>query len=256
MGDGRQRRGLVLVNPAAGTLTDLASWRATHTVPILLALVAMALAWRAPTSPPAQPVGPGGGFGPTLRDAGVRRWVVAETVSRISWASILTYVGAVHTTGHGVSAGVTGWILAAGATCFVATSLLSRRLIGQRPLATVVSAAGVAMAVAVVALFGSAVLPLGTASGALLGGLSFAAIATAAGVWVTASSLLGMAQAPEHPGVMMTLRTVSLNVGYLVGGALTGALIATLGWGAPGPVLACLLVVSAVVVRGLRGTLP
>jgi predicted MFS family arabinose efflux permease len=74
----------------------------------------------------------------------------------------------------------------------------------------------------------------------------------AAGVRTPASSGLGLAQLPEHPGTMMAARTGATQVGYLVGAAFGGVVIAGAGYAALSLVLAAGMALSALLVLRVR----
>jgi predicted MFS family arabinose efflux permease len=136
-------------------------------------------------------------------------------------------------------------LLSAGAACFVAASLLGGRLGEAGRLRTVVGWSTAALGAGVVLLFGIPVLGLDGWSAALSGGLAFCLAGVAGGLRIPAASVLGMAQHPERPDVMMAARTAAMQAGYLVGAVLAGSVVATAGWPALGPVLAIPLGLSA-----------
>jgi predicted MFS family arabinose efflux permease len=76
----------------------------------------------------------------------------------------------------------------------------------------------------------------------------FCLIGLAAGIRTPASSGLGLEQLPDHPGAMMAARTAATQLGYLLGAAVGGAVIAGAGYGTLGFALAVGMALSAVLV--------
>jgi predicted MFS family arabinose efflux permease len=251
----------VLGTPLIGGLSEHLSWRVAAFFPVLTALGALVLSRT--LSAPSDRVIREGALSSLIGRAGARRWTIAETLAHISWASVLTFVGALFVIGLGVGDAVTGWLLSVGAACFVVTSVAGRRIGSRMDLRKLVAVLTVLLAVAVLILFGTALLAapawqVGDASAgaqqpaavpeaaaAALATLAFAGTAALAGLRIPASATLGMAQLPERPDVMMAARTLCQQIGYLVGSALSGATVAVAGWAALGPVLAIVLLASA-----------
>lgn len=246
--------GWVVGSPGAGLLTEHVSWRATHVLPALLAAAVLVLA-RHCTGPanacPGTRYAAGVTASPPLLAPGTARlWIVAETLANVGWTSVLTFAGALLVVGLGVSEGLTGWLLAAGAACFVVASLVGGRLARTVDTRVVVVTTTSLLALLVALLLGTARLAPGavaTASAAV----AFALSATAAGVRIPATSVLGMAQRPHRPEAMMAARTAAMQAGYLIGAALSGAVVAAAGWAALGPVLATVLAASALLTTRL-----
>lgn len=240
----------VVGNPVVGVLTDSVSWRATPAFPAALALAVLVMAHRSPGR--AAGVGPGA-FRQLVTRPPARRWTVAETLANVGWTSVLTYVGALLIDGLGLTAATTGWLLAVGATCFVVASVIGGRLGGTGQLRALVGGSTVALAVAVVLLFGTPALGLEGRGAAVGGAVAFCLAAATGGLRVPTASVLGMAQHPQRPDAMMAARTAAMQAGYLLGAVLAGWVADAAGWSAVGPVLAVVLVVAAWLMVGLPG---
>lgn len=144
-------------------------------------------------------------------------------------------------------------MLSAGAACFVLASVTGRHLGPVLDLRTTVWASTALLAVAVAVLFGAVLLPAGGWR-AMVGALAFGVAAVGAGLRIPATTVLGMAQRPERPDVMMASRVATVQAGYLLGSALSGATIATRGWLALGVVLGLVLAASAALTARLSQT--
>ena len=227
----------IVVNPVVGLVTDWLSWRVAQAVPGVIALAAL-LASRA-----AAPA-PGGRTATRMRTllgaASARRWLGAELIAYGAWTALLTFIGAFFIERLGVREAAAGWLLAAGAAAYFAASTRSGRLARRIPRRRLVAGSASLMALLLP-------LQLGTRSLALAAGV-FCVIGLAAGTRTPASSGLGLEQLSDHPGAMMAVRTAATQLGYLVGAAGGGALIAAAGYGTLGFVLAAGMVVSALVV--------
>jgi predicted MFS family arabinose efflux permease len=235
----------ITVNPLAGVLTDWFSWRAAEAVPAAIALAAL-VASRA-----AAPV-PGGGTAPRMRSliatVSARRWIGAELIAYGAWTALLTFLGAFFIERLGVREGLVGWFLASGAAAYFAASTRSGALVGRVPRRRLVSGSALVMA---------ALLPLqlGMTDSVPLAVCLFCLIGLVAGVRTPASSGLGLDQLPDHPGAMMAARTAATQLGYLLGAAVGGILIAAAGYGLLGLVLAAGMALSGVLVLRVQDPL-
>jgi len=229
----------VVVNPEVGVLTEWVSWRAAEIVPAVLAVAALAFVRYADAIPASRrPM--------TLRlltsDVSARRWLGSEAVAFASWTALLTFIGAFFIDELGVGEAAAGVLLATGAAAYVVAATRSGQLAARWPRRFLVAAAALAMAV---------ILPLtltlgerGVGAGLLL----FCLAGLAAGVRTPASSGLGLEQLPEHPGSMAGARTAVTQLGYLLGAAGGGAVIAVSGYAALGLALGVGMALSAVLV--------
>lgn len=234
----------IVANPIIGVLTDTVSWRAAQLVPVLLALAALGAARGA--RPIASSPMPRGALRTLTGEPGARRWAGGEMLAYCAWAgALLTFVGAYFIERHGVSESLAGVLLAAGAAAYVAASVRSGALTARFARTALMAAAALGM--------GALLLVLFVIAGRLWPSFAlFCAVALLAGVRTPASAALGMAQLPDQPGVMMAARTGVTQLGYLVGAALAGAVLALSDYEALGVLLAAVMVASAWTMRGVR----
>ncbi|HEU5213545.1 MAG TPA: MFS transporter [Gaiellaceae bacterium] len=229
----------VVVSPEVGVLTEWVSWRAAEAVPAVLALGTLALAPHAGTIPcsnrPMQ-------LRLLTRDVSARRWLGSETVAFASWTALLTFVGAFFIDELGVGEAAAGVLLALGAAAYVVSATRSGPLAARHPRRLLVATSALAMAVIL-----PLVLTVG-GRGVALGLVLFALACLAAGVRTPASSGLGLEQLPDHPGSMAGARTAVTQLGYLLGAAGGGAVIALSGYAALGVALGIGMALSAVLV--------
>lgn len=229
----------VVVNPEVGALTQWVSWRAAEIVPAVLAVATVALVRFADPIPASRrPM--------SLRllasDVSTRRWLGSEAVAFASWTALLTFVGAFFIDELGVGEAAAGWLLALGAGAYVVSASRSGPLAARHGRRWLVAAAALAMAVIL-----PLVLTLGE-RGVLWGLGLFCMAGLAAGVRTPASSGLGLEQLPEHPGSMAGARTAVTQLGYLLGAAGGGLVIAVSGYAALGIALGIGMALSAVLV--------
>ena len=162
-----------------------------------------------------------------------------------AWTGLLTFVGAFFIDTFDVGEGAAGWLLAAGAAAYFAASTRSGRLVARFPRRHLVAASALVMA-ALLPLF------LGTSGSVLVGALLFCLLGMTAGVRTPASSSLGLEQIADHPGTMAAARTGATQLGYLLGAAVGGLVIAAAGYRALGVVLAAGMAASALLVLRVR----
>jgi predicted MFS family arabinose efflux permease len=228
----------IVVNPVVGLVTAFLSWRAAQAVPTAIAVGAL-LAARSASSSQAGPTVPRLRSLIAVRSA--RRWIAAELIAYGGWTALLTYIGAFFLQTVGVGEGAVGWFLAAGAGAYFVAATRSTGLIDRMPRKQVVAGAAVLMAILVIVQFtltGSVVPAVGV----------FCLTGLVAGVRTPASSGLGLEQLPDHPGAIMAARTAATQLGYLLGAVIGGAVIAGLGYGVLGFVLAVAMVASALAI--------
>jgi len=228
----------IVVNPLVGLVTDWLDWRLAEAVPGAIALGAL-VASRAAAPAPAGPAAP---HMRTLVGAvSARRWIGAELIAYGAWTALLTFIGAFFIERLGVREAAAGWLLASGAAAYFVASTRSGGLAARIARRRLVAGSALLMAVLLplqLSVTGS--VPLAVAVFCLIGFL--------AGVRTPASTGLGLEQLPDHPGAMMAARTGATQLGYLLGAAVGGALIAGAGYGTLGFALAAGMAVSALVV--------
>jgi predicted MFS family arabinose efflux permease len=80
----------------------------------------------------------------------------------------------------------------------------------------------------------------------------FCAMATFAALRSTAASALGLAQLPDRPGAMMGARTASAQLGYMIGAAAGGGVLALADFGSLGFILFAGMALSALLIARVR----
>jgi predicted MFS family arabinose efflux permease len=228
----------IVVNPVVGLVTDWLSWRAAEAVPAAIALAALLVSHAAAPTP-------GGGSAlqvrTLIRAASARRWIGAELIAYGAWTALLTFIGAFFIEELDVGVAASGSLLACGAAAYFAASTRSSGLLHRVSRRRLVAASALLMAVLLpVQLSVTGSVPLAVCVFCLIG--------LAAGIRTPASSGLGLEQIPDHPGAMMAARTAATQLGYLLGAAVGGALIAWAGYETLGFALAAGMAISAVLV--------
>lgn len=233
----------IVVNPAAGVLTQVSSWRLALAVPALLAVATLLAARTAVSTSESTPALP---LRALLSDRYARRWIGAELLAFGCWTSLLTFAGAFFIERTAAGEATAGWLLAAGAAAYFVASTRSAWLVARVQRRHLVASSALVMA---------ALLPIMlTIEGpsAIGAGILFSLIGLIAGVRTPASSGLGLDQLPEHAQAMMAIRTAVTQLGYFFGALLGGAVIAGAGYGTLGAVLAIGMAVSALLVLRIR----
>jgi predicted MFS family arabinose efflux permease len=210
-----------------------------YLIPAAVALGALVTARLAQPLPPAH----GTDHWAPVRVRSARRWIMAEATGFAAWTALLTFSGAFFIEHTGAAVGVTGWILAAGAFAYFLAATQSGWL-GSHvrvPRKSLIAGAAVLMA-AFFPVMLSAGLP--TAGAAAV----FGVLGLLAGVRTPASAGLGLETLPGQPAAIMAARTAATQVGYLIGAVLGGTVIAGWGYAPLGPVLAGVMVLSAVLI--------
>lgn len=237
---GAQSLAWILGNPLIGLLADSGSWRLSYAVPACMAAAALAASIGAPRVAPAPHAEPEtlAGLAAVFHDRSARRWTIAELVAYSAWTAELTYAGAFYIRSYGVSETGVGVLLAVGSLVFLATSLNTARLTDRLPRRRLVAGAALAMGVMLVPI-----LNLTPSVWFTLG--LFCVMAFFAALRTTASSALGLDQLRDRPGSMMGARTAGAQLGYMVGAAAGGAVLALAGFGTLGFVLCAGMAFSA-----------
>jgi MFS transporter, YNFM family, putative membrane transport protein len=236
---GAQSIAWIAGNPLTGLLAEAGSWRLAYLVPATIAALALAGGLAAPA--PAAPSSIGGGFTDVFRDRSARRWTVAELVAYSAWTAELTYSGVFYIQTYGVGESTVGLLLAVGSVVFLVTSLNTERLTSRYPRPRLVALAALGMGVLIVPLM--SVTP---AVGFTLG--LFCITALLASIRSTGSSALALAQLPDRPGAMMGARTAGAQLGYMIGAAAGGVVLALADFTALGLVLFAGMAASALLV--------
>jgi predicted MFS family arabinose efflux permease len=234
-------------NPLTGLLADQGSWRLAYAVPATISAVALAAGLAAPrgrlTSDPHE------GWAAVFRDRSARRWAVAELVAYSAWTAELTYAGAFYIQSYGVEESAVGLLLAGGSVVFLVGSLSAARLARRFGRRRLIAGAALAMGAMLVPL-----LNLTPSVGFTFG--LFCVMALFASLRSTTSSDLGLSQLPRQPGSMMGTRTASAQLGYTIGAALGGAVLALADFGALGFVLFAGMAASAWLVARVSEPVP
>jgi predicted MFS family arabinose efflux permease len=229
----------IVVNPLAGALTEVLSWRAAHAVPAAIALSALAGVRAVPDGHATSTAG--AGLRGVLADPSARRWILAEMISFYAWGTYLTFIGAYFVQTYAVGESATGIILALGAAAFFVASVHGAPLFASLPRPRV-------LAVTVLLMGALLALQFSTHGFVWIGLLTFFLSAAAGGIRSAVASTLGLAQLPDQPGTMMAARTAATQAGYLLGGLIGGATLALSGYAALGIVLAAGLILCATLV--------
>lgn len=221
--------------PVCGLVGDV-NWRlAWVAVPLVSALVALAVLAGRPRTPPASRRA---ALTTVLRYPGVARWSVGELLAFSGWAGALVFSGALFVESYGLSVTATGLVLGAGALVYVPGNLIFRRLVDEHGRVLLVSFA--LSAAAVVAVLG-AVRPAAWFSFVVFCALSFIA-----GGRTLAGSARGLNLAPEVRLSVTGIRTAAIQLGYFIGAAVGGAALAAGGYTALGLAFAALFAGAAV----------
>jgi predicted MFS family arabinose efflux permease len=240
---GAQSIAWIVGNPLIGLLADAGSWRLAYLVPVTAAGLALAAGLAVPARSVAatERAGTGASLAAVFGDRSARRWTIAELVAYSAWTAELTYAGAFYIQSYGVDESTVGILLAAGSLVFLAASLNTERLTRRFPRRHLIALAALAMGVLLVPLLSL------TPSIAFTVGL-FCLTALCASIRSTGSSALGLAQFPERPGAMMGARTAGAQLGYMVGAAAGGIVLALADFAALGVVLFAGMAASALLV--------
>jgi predicted MFS family arabinose efflux permease len=247
---GAQSLAWILGNPIVGTLAHEVSWRLAYAVPATVCAIALVGGLLARDTPGVvaardEPDSIRDGLWAVFSDPSARRWSIAELVGYTAWAAELTYAGAFYIREYGTSEATVGVLLAIGSLVFLATSLNTARLTAALPRRSLIVFCAVAMGAMLVLLLNWA--PSVEVTLAL-----FCVMGVFAGIRSTGSSALGLEQLPDRPGAMMGARTASAQLGYMLGAAGGGLVLAIWGFGALGVVLFVGMAGSALLLAGVR----
>lgn len=235
----------IVGNPLIGVLSELGSWRLAYAVPAAFSALALAAGLAAPSARPAHAPAARSGLRAVAADRSARAWALAELVAYAAWTAELTYAGAFYVTSYGTSEAAVGLLLAVGSLAFMFSTLRTSRLIARFDLRRVVGIGALGMGLLLVP-----VLNLTPSVWFTLG--AFCLMALFAGVRTTSSSTLGLRQLPGQEGSMMAARTASSQLGYMLGAAGGGLVLALGGFGTLGFALCAVMVVAAALVQRVR----
>ena len=229
----------IVVNPLAGVLTDILSWRAAHTVPAVIACCVLASVRAAPVE--RATVAAGVGLRGVLVDPSARRWILAEMISFFAWGTYLTFIGAYFIERYDVGESAAGIVLALGAGAFFVTAVRGAPLLGDLTRPRLIAATVLVMGALIA-------LQFSIHDAVWIALVAFFLTAAAGGIRTAVSSTLGLAQLPGQPGSMMAARTAATQMGYLLGALIGGAALAWRGYAALGIVLAAGLILCAALI--------
>jgi len=251
---GAQSLAWIAGNPIIGLLADSGSWRLSYAVPAAMSLAALGAGLMAPREGVAVAAeGEAGsiraGLASVFSDPSARRWTIAELVAYSAWTAELTYAGAFYVREYGVSETTVGLLLAVGSIVFLVTSLNARRLNRRYGRRRLVVGASIGMGVMLIPVLNVAPSALAT-----LG--FFCVLAVFAAVRSTGSSTMGLEQLPGRPGSMMGARTASAQLGYMLGAAGGGLVLAVADFGTLGFVLFAGMLFAAFLISRVRERVP
>jgi predicted MFS family arabinose efflux permease len=247
---GAQSLAWIVGNPIVGTLAHAGSWRLAYLVPASICLAALvaglalrpvrgdAVAALEPTDadPGADPEEISRpepireGLRAVFADRSARRWAISELVAYSAWSAELTYAAVFYIRNYDTGLGTIGFLLAGGSLVFLLTSLNTARLTTRFARKPLLVASAVGMGAMLIPMLNWA--PSVAATFAM-----FCVMAVFAGVRLAGSSALGLEQLPGRPGAMMGARTSAAQLGYMIGAAGGGLVLALWGFGTLGFVL-------------------
>lgn len=234
----------IIVNPSAGFVTQWLSWRAAEAVPA--ALCVLAVAWSLPGNVVVEATPTGAARTRLiLQEPSARAWIASELVAYGAWTAFLTFSGAFFTDTFGLKGAQLGWLLAVGPAAYFASSTRIGMLLSWISRRTLIAVAAMAMGALLL-------LMLDFPGSLLLAGVVYCLVGAAAGVRTPVSSGLGMDQLPGHPGVMMSARTATTQLGYMIGAVAGGGALAVGGYAALGVAMAAGMLVSVALLAGVH----
>lgn len=258
---GAQSLAWIVGNPIVGTLAEVGSWRLSYVVPasVCLAALVAGLALRSPGVPaaggggmrdtadaaPPRPEPISEGLRAVFADRSARRWTISELVAYSAWSAELTYAAVFYIRNYDTGVGTIGFLLAGGSLVFLLTSLNTARLTTRFARKPLLVACAVGMGAMLVPMLNWAPSVAGTFG-------MFCAMAFFAGVRLAGSSALGLDQLPARPGAMMGARTGAAQLGYMIGAAGGGVVLALWGFGTLGFVLFAGMAFSGFLLAGVH----
>lgn len=213
----------IVGQPVVGAVASV-DWRWTWVaVPLASAIVAIAAVAmrRASASGGLEDCDPTG----LIRLPHMKNWMFGELMAFSAWAGTLVFAGAFFIETYDLGVGATGVILGVVAAVYVPGNFLGRRLLQKGPGRGVLLVSALSLAVGAVALAG---LQIGLVySVVILSVLGFLA-----GMRTIAGASVGLRLADGRRLASMSVRTSTLQFGYLIG-TLVGGLVLPI-WGYAG----------------------
>ena len=245
---GAQSLAWIVGNPIVGALADAGSWRLAYVVPASVCLAALlaGLALRpVAVAAESKPESIGDGLRAVFGDRSARRWTISELVAYSAWSAELTYAAVFYIRNYDTGLGTIGFLLAGGSLAFLLTSLNTARLTTRFTRKPLLVACGLGMGAMLVPMLNWAPSVAGTFA-------MFCVMALFAGIRLAGSSSLGLDQLPDRPGAMMGARTGAAQLGYMIGAAGGGLVLALWGFGTLGFVLFAGMALSALLLTGVH----
>jgi predicted MFS family arabinose efflux permease len=247
---GAQSLAWIVGNPIVGALAEAGTWRLAYVVPASVCLAAFVgglLLKRSGAGPTAAgtPESIGDGLRAVFGDRSARRWAISELVAYSAWSAELTYVAVFYIRNYDTGLGTIGFLLAGGSLVFLLTSLSTARLTTRFRRKPLLVACAFGMGAMLVPMLNWAPSVAGTFA-------MFCVMALFAGIRLAGSSSLGLDQLPDRPGAMMGARTGAAQLGYMIGAAGGGLVLALWGFGALGFVLFAGMALSALLLTGVH----
>jgi DHA1 family bicyclomycin/chloramphenicol resistance-like MFS transporter len=259
---GAQSLAWIVGNPIVGALAHAGSWRSSYLVPasvcsaaLVAGLMLSPARGRASSTdgddeiadlvPLARSGSIGDGLRAVFADRSARRWAISELVAYSAWSAELTYAAVFYIRNYGTGLQAIGFLLAGGSLVFLLTSLNTARLTTRFTRKPLLIACAFGM--------GAMLIPMLNWSPSVVGTFSmFCVMAVFAGIRLAGSSALGLEQLPDRPGAMMGARTSAAQLGYMVGAAGGGLVLALWGFGALGFLLFAGMACSGLLLAGVH----
>ena len=247
---GAQSLAWIVGNPIVGALADAGSWRLAYLVPASVCLAALVAGWllrpvAGAAAADGEPDTIRDGLRAVFGDRSARRWTISELVAYSAWSAELTYAAVFYIRNYDTGLGAIGFLLAGGSLVFLVTSLNTARLTTRFRRKPLLVACAFGMGAMLVPMLNWAPSTAGTFA-------MFCVMAVFAGIRLAGSSSLGLDQLPDRPGAMMGARTSAAQLGYMIGAAGGGLVLALWGFGALGFVLFAGMALSALLLTGVH----
>lgn len=238
--------GPILGVPLLTTVGGTFGWRWAFAVFAVVAIIGMLLIRKVLAPDPPREVGRFqlssvlAAYKPILGHMPTFGLIGATALRGLSWNGVITYAGAYFIAERGLSTGMAGIVYVAGGAGFLSGSLAAGGRLGRfPPVQTVVTTTAIS-GILFGLLFVLPGVPLPLASLAIGGFIgSFG--------WVAATNLLANTS-PAGAGTTMVLNGSGTNLGSAAGGAIGGALIATVGYTTAGLILPVFAFASSLVI--------